>query len=118
MTHYNLKWKRIKSIRKVLIYITVLLVFLIRLNIERKTQEDPTKLSYAQTAKDSLKNVNVTKEEEISYNLQLKRRCNIPDSIPWGHYKIFLYEKGVKAELARLDKSINEHRKLLKEKLR
>lgn len=40
-------------------------------------------------------------------HLRLKRECGIPDSMPWGHYKIFLYEAGVKRVLAKQDSIIN-----------
>jgi hypothetical protein len=42
----------------------------------------------------------------------LKQRCGIPDSVNWGDPKIFLYEEGVKKELARLDSIIEHNRKL------
>ena len=113
-----MKWMTKKTKKSLFTYTTVFLLFYVNLFLVDKNQDVQEKYQYVQIAEDSLKNVTVKKEEEISYGLQLKRRCNIPDSLPWGHYKIFLYEKGVKAELARLDKSIKEHRKLLKEKLK
>lgn len=91
-----------------LIAITIVVCIRISLMNSNKT-EGPS--HFVPAAIDTLNNVSVNVEDTISHSLYLKRRCGIPDSIPWGHYKIFLYEKGVQAELARLDSSINERRR-------
>ena len=50
----------------------------------------------------------------VTHNLALKRRCGIPDSIEWGDYRIFLYDSGYNAEMARLDRRIKHRRDSVK----
>jgi len=78
---------------------------------EAKFTTDLVDLSQAgnETGHESLHHVPIT-----TLTTKLKRNCGIPDSIPWGHYKIFLYQKGIDAEFARKDSVINHWRDSVK----
>ncbi len=68
----------------------------------------------AVNARTQYNSVTVKCEDTTETSLKLKRKCGIPDSILWGDHRIFLYQEGIDAELARKDSIINHWRDSVK----